>query len=44
MVFIQLVRSKCCIFMASLLVREKRAPVATIELLEKARRLPKTAD
>jgi hypothetical protein len=30
--------------MASLLVREKSAPVATVELLEKATRLPKTAN
>jgi hypothetical protein len=30
--------------MASWLVREKSAPVVTVELLEKATRLPKTAD
>jgi hypothetical protein len=30
--------------MASWLVREKSAPVVTVELLEKAARLPKTAD
>ena len=43
-VFIQLARSKCRVFMASWLVREKQAPAVIVELLAKATRRPKTAD
>jgi hypothetical protein len=42
-VFIQLARSKCCVFMASWLVREKQVPAVIVELLAKATRRP-TAD
>jgi hypothetical protein len=42
-VFIQLARSKCCVFMASWLVREKPLPTVIVELLEEAMRRLQTA-